>query len=152
MKKSTITLQKAFDQDRALELAESYSASYMNTSHPIHVAATDFSDNIIEDNFSDTAMRLLSGKCFFCGNGRHVRSLGPAKEVLCRRCREKKRHYQRSCQSKHQRVFLIFAASVHTLALVPTSPSCLQKSIIKVQINRVELNVLIDAGSSSLGL
>jgi hypothetical protein len=131
LENSSITLENAFYQARALELAESHSASYMNASHPIPVAATDFSDNTIEDSHSAAAAQFQSGKYFFCGNDRHVRSFCPAKEVLCRRC-GKKGHYQRVCKSRLQRIPNNPVASVHTSASVSVSPSCLQKSITKI--------------------
>lgn len=53
LENSTITLENAFDQARALELAESHSASYMNASHPMLVAAIDLPDNITKGNHSD---------------------------------------------------------------------------------------------------
>lgn len=65
---------------------------------------------------------------------------------MCRKC-GKKGHYQRVCKSKSARNPNVAAFS-NTLAAVPGVVQCLQKSIIRASVNNIQLNALIDTGSS----
>lgn len=87
----TITMEKAFDRARSLELAEMHSASYLNnTANSIPVATVEHREGKLTRNAidltpspSDTLTR--SEKCFFCGNNSYPRNSCPAKKVICRR-------------------------------------------------------------------
>ena len=91
---------------------------------------------------------IRSEKCFFCGcNLRHLRSVCPARDAICRGC-GKKGHYQKVCRSKFTRNAANSTASINTLASTTIVPRCLEKSITKVLVNGIKLNALIDTGSS----
>jgi hypothetical protein len=143
LENSTITLENAFDQARALEMAELHSASYLTPTNSAPVAAVEQEESNEVGNHSTAAVR--TGRCFFCGNDRHPRDICPAKDVVCRSC-GKKGHYQRVCKSRPARGSTNSVVSTPTLASI--TPRCLQKSFTKVEINGVELNALVDTGSS----
>lgn len=149
LEKTTITLENAVDQARALELAERHASSYLQTSNSSPVAAVkqQVQGSNVEESQSAAATSGFSGKCFFCGNDRHLRTVCPAKDTICRGC-GKRGHFQRVCKSKYSRVQTNSTVSAHTLASASTVPNCLQKSITKVIINGVELRALVDTGSS----
>lgn len=143
LENSTITLESAFDQARALEMAELHSASYLTPTNQTPVAAAELLES--NDYADDTTAAIRVRKCFFCGNDRHTRNVCPAKDVLCRSC-GKKGHYQRVCKSKPSRGYTNSIVFSPTLASIV--PHCLQKSFAKIEINGVELNALVDTGSS----
>ncbi|XP_054722967.1 uncharacterized protein LOC129232889 [Uloborus diversus] len=147
LENATITLEKAYDQARSLELAELHSASYLNTANPTPVAAVEHVQDCSEESPSITVASARPGKCFFCGNERHLRNSCPAKDATCRGC-GKKGHYQRVCKSRQARPSSNATTSAVLLASISSMPHCLQKSITKVLVNGIELNALIDTGSS----
>lgn len=143
LENTTVTLDKAFDQARALELAELHSASYTFTSESVHVASLERTEDVATENSTLAAVRTRIAKCYFCGNARHPRNLCPARDVLCRNC-QKKGHYQKVCKSTP----MDSHSTASTNVLASASSSCLKKSMTKVEINGVELDALIDTGSS----
>lgn len=147
LENTTISLNEAFDQARALELAELNSASYLATPASTLTAAAEIVENApsYEQLTAAASTWSRSGSCFFCGNNRHPRNDCPAKNAICRKC-GKKGHFQKVCKSKQH--ISGEAASAHILASLSSAPSCLQKSIITVTVNGVELQALIDTGSS----
>ncbi|KFM71742.1 hypothetical protein X975_23396, partial [Stegodyphus mimosarum] len=86
LENASISLEKAYDQARALELAEHHSASYLiSSSAP--VAAVEQCENKNEDSEQlEVVAPIRSRKCFFCGRDLHLRSICPAKDAICRRC------------------------------------------------------------------
>ncbi|XP_046407451.1 uncharacterized protein LOC124172088 [Ischnura elegans] len=147
LENTNVTLEKAHDQARSLELAELHSASYLNTADSTPVAAADHIEDSPEDTTTTSAALVRSEKCFFCGNKRHPRDSCPAKDIICRGC-GKKGHYLKVCKSRFKHSSTNSTASTSFLASAVTAPLCLQKSMTKVLINGVELNALIDTGSS----
>jgi hypothetical protein len=150
LENATITLEAAFDQARALELAEQHSASYLSPSNPTTTAAMEKHEEEIDVNLSSTAAVASSKteKCFFCENHRHPTTLCPAKEAISRWC-SKKGCCQRACKSRPNKSLQNSTAATHMLASVSAiAPHCLQRSIIKGEVNGVELNALINTGSS----
>lgn len=147
LENTTISLNNAFDQARALELAEQNSASYLTTPASTFTAAAENMEDIPSQEQLAAAASSWprSAHCFFCGNSRHSRNDCPAKNVNCRKC-GKKGHYQKVCRSKHH--VTGESASAYTLASLSSAPSCLQKSITTVVVNGVKLQALIDTGSS----
>jgi hypothetical protein len=149
LENATITLEAAFDQARALELAEPHSASYLSPSNPTTTAAVGKHEEEADKNFSSTTAAASSKteKCFFCGNHRRPRTVCPAKEAICRLC-SKKGHYQRVCKLRPNKSLQNSTAATHVLASVSAiALCCLQRFIIKGKVNGVELNTLIDTGS-----
>ena len=87
----------------------------------------------------------MNVKCFFCGYNRHPRSKCPAKDAMCNSCANKG-HFSQVCKSSSSKPT---SAALPTLAIISAaSPSCLSEAIVKVQINRLSADALIDTGSS----
>ena len=89
--------------------------------------------------------------CYFCGFRFHPHLICPAREAICRKCKEEG-HYQRVCRSKDPASSKSTTASLFS-PLLGTAfqngvPKSLRKSSIPVQINRKEAIALIDSGSS----
>ena len=87
------------------------------------------------------------GKCFFCGYKRHPRDKCPAKDATCMNC-EKKGHYARVCKSTLKGNKPTSAALYPQRKVTAAAPSNLSKAIIKVRINGLRADALIDTGSS----
>jgi hypothetical protein len=150
LENAAVNLEAAFDQARTSEFAELHSASYPSLLDPTTTAAMGKHEEEVDENLSLTTAAASSKmeKCFFCGSHRHPRILCPAKEAICSLC-IKKGHYQRVCMSRPNKSLQNPTAACHMLASVSVvAPCCLQISIVKGKGNGVELNALIDTGSS----
>ncbi|KAL1454481.1 hypothetical protein WDU94_010725 [Cyamophila willieti] len=147
LENTTLTLEEAYNQARALELAEQQSASYVNpTLHDVTACQEDFVET--------TAAAQSHKTCYFCGNSWHPRSSCPAKEAQCSTC-SKTGHYSRVCQSKastsrgtYRRNKKTSASTDVTASITAASPSSLQRSVIDITVNNVPLKALVDTGSS----
>ncbi|XP_024885915.1 uncharacterized protein LOC112463647 [Temnothorax curvispinosus] len=151
LENTTLTMEAAFDQARALELAEQHSASY---SGPLTTTVAAINDTVKPDSVTlDTTVAGVTKteRCYFCGESRHPRTSCPARNAVCRLC-SKKGHYQRVCKSKLYQPASNTTASADsagTLASVSAATlNCLKKSIVDIKINGVKLKALIDTGSS----
>lgn len=122
LENSSLTLQEAYDQARALESAQIQSSAYENqpslfstnavtasrSTHTINtpsdLEAASRSAYTIDTPFDSSqalvgaARRPASQRCFFCGYDRHLRSSCPAKNATCRSCR-KRGHYASVCKA-----------------------------------------------------
>lgn len=151
LESTTLTLNAAFNQARALEMAELQSTSYPGlpaTTTTVAAAASKNTESNLEILDETTAGLSKTEKCYFCGENRHPRTSCPAKNATCKKC-NKKGHYQRVCKSKQYNPASDATASTDTIASVSAvSPNCLKKSIVKIKVNGVELDALIDTGSS----
>ena len=103
-----LSLEEAFTQARALEQAQSQSASYET------VAVAAVNDNIDKSSLAAASLRNKSANydkhssntpqstkkdaCYFCGNNRHPRSNCPARDSECRNC-SRKGHWAKVCKS-----------------------------------------------------
>lgn len=147
LENATLTLDEAYNQARALELAEQQSASYVNPILPDVTASQDFEVN------ETTAASPSSKTCYFCGYSWHPRSSCPAREAQCTSC-SKTGHYSKVCQSKPSASRERFhrkkttASSDATASITAAAPGSLQRSVIDVTVNNVPLKALIDTGSS----
>ena len=150
LENTTITLEKAFDQARALELAELHSASYLNSQ-----TSTAAISKIHEESYeaeinapmSAAAAQNRAKKCFFCGNYFHPRSACPARNVTCRGC-GKEGHFQKVCKSRSSILSKKSSSASMHLSAASNFSSSLKRSIIKILVNGIELTALIDTGSS----
>ncbi|XP_035218980.1 uncharacterized protein LOC118192189 [Stegodyphus dumicola] len=115
LENASISLEKAYDQARALELAEHHSASYLiSSSAPVAVAEQCENKNDDSEQLAVVAP-IRSRKCFFCGRDLHLRIICPAKDPICQGC-GKNGHYQKVCKSKLLRSTTNSTAAVYTLA------------------------------------
>ncbi|XP_046844913.1 uncharacterized protein LOC124438758 [Xenia sp. Carnegie-2017] len=141
-----LDLQTAFDQARAWDLAQKSSETY--NSNPFTSAAVTASNGHDENNEEGLSERYLastsrSAKCFFCGNKQHPRSLCPAKEAICNKCK-KRGHYQRVCRSSAVVSNLTQSAYI-TLAAMGES---LLSSCIDIRLKERTVTALVDSGST----
>ena len=99
LENKTLDLKTAFDQARALEMAQMNSESYYrpNVNLPISASASIESqlprDNQIQEE-PLAPVAAVNTKCFFCGLNRHPRSKCSAKDCVCNSC-GKTGHYAR---------------------------------------------------------
>ena len=148
LENTTLTLDAAFTQARSLELAQKSSESYNQI--PLNAVSKIEHKPSIEDEPDQSVIAASKGKkCFFCGYNYHNRQQCPAKEATCNNC-GKTGHFSKVCQSK--KPSNTSASIFPTLAAVVSStkyPSCLQKTILPIEINNHTAQALIDTGSSS---
>ncbi|KMQ83171.1 hypothetical protein RF55_20731 [Lasius niger] len=96
LKNITLTMDAAFDQARALEMAEQHSASY---SGPLTTtAAAEIEPDPVTPEATVAGISKTE-RCYFCGESRHSRMSCPARNAICTLC-NKKGHYQRRCDIK----------------------------------------------------
>ena len=85
----------------------------------------------------------VNAKCFFCGYNWHPCSKCPAKDAVCNSC-GKKGHFSEVCKSSSSKL----TAALPTLTIISAaSPRCLSNAIVKVQINGLSVDALIDPGA-----
>ena len=144
LEKTSLDLQTAFDSARSLEMAEKQNLSYRTPGYVASLESKTPPSN--EINTSECATCAGTGpnkttKCFFCGNDRHSRQNCPARNAICKNC-EKKGHFQKVCLSKKQH------RGQNSAAFLAYVPSGLSKTIIKMKVNNVNTDTLIDTGST----
>ena len=155
LENKTLDLKTAFDQARALEMAQKNSESYYrpNVNLPISASASIESqlprDNQIQEE-PLAPVAAVNTKCFFCGLNRHPRSKCPAKDSVCNSC-GKTGHYARVCKSVARSSGpkgTSAAMQYPTLAAVTASSGRNLKAITDVIVNGHQAKALIDSGSS----
>ncbi|XP_018403046.1 PREDICTED: uncharacterized protein LOC108779970 [Cyphomyrmex costatus] len=82
----TLTLDAAYDQARALEMAERHSASYSGLSSTVTASSKEIIAQDSKVSEATVAGASKSGKCYFCGGNIHPRVQCPARNVECRLC------------------------------------------------------------------
>ena len=95
----TLTLEEAYTQARALDLAQKHSESYSSNQFSNAIPVTHQKPN--KDDTEDTnvigeSAATVNKKCYFCGNKFHPRSQCPAKSVECHSC-GKRGHFSKVC-------------------------------------------------------
>ncbi|XP_045130528.1 uncharacterized protein LOC123515737 [Portunus trituberculatus] len=147
LENKTLDLTTIFDQARALDSAQRNSESYSDvpSSRVISAALGDGSDDESEPS---GVMAAASSKCYFCGLRRHPRTKCPAWEAMCHKC-QKKGHFAKVCRSKGVNA-AITPTNNATLATVTSAatPSVLRSAVVQISINDMEIDGLIDSGSS----
>jgi hypothetical protein len=125
-----LDLATAFDQARALEMAQQHSNSY-SRADTTTVAALQTNDApptaLAEDAPERGNLNTASSACYFCGRSRHPRSKCPAKDATCNKC-SKTGHFSKVCRSTK----MVTAAANHTPTLATisaASPTSLAKAI-----------------------
>ena len=151
LENKTLELTAAFDQARALDVAqqslESYSVPVTAAAVPPETAAAALGvqqgDNQSPDE-SQLSAASARQKCFFCGRNRHPRNVCPARNAICLNC-SKKGHYQTVCRSP---AVSPSQNPVSHAMLSAASPGTLSKATVSVTIKGRELQALVDTGSS----
>ena len=98
-----------------------------------------------KDNDDTMASAMSKSKCFFCGDSRHIRQKCPAKDVVCHNC-GKTGHFSKVFQSKKPATAVY--PTLESITSAAIYPSCLQKTILQIEINNHSAHALIDTGSS----
>lgn len=140
LENNVLDLQTAFMNARSLEMAERQNLSY----RPSLTTASASEIKEIETEPQHGTVSALNSKCFFCGYSRHPRAKCPAKEATCKGC-GKKGHFQKACLS-NQRQSAAIQGTISVLA--SATPGCLAKSTIKLRLNGIPTEALVDTGSS----
>ena len=158
LENTTLTLEAAVDQARAMESAQQQSETYCNPGYQIN-AATEQREapqhheepkrTALPTFASDTEPQLSAAvnKCFFCGRIRHPRSLGPARNVLCNNY-DKKGHFAKVCRSSRAKTKQAIVSGL-IAAVQEKIPRNLMKAAMPIQVNGKETSALIDTGSTS---
>lgn len=155
LENKTLTLEDAFEQARALDIAHKNSQYYQPL--PIQAAAVEVSKNEVSKNDSlvtaessttSAAVQFSNQKCFFCGGKRHPRDSCPAKSVTCNKC-NKLGHFGKVCKSTKS----IVASIQPELPLQPRLASSFSgdssKVVISVTLNdNIQAKALLDTGST----
>ena len=92
LENKTLDLQAAFDQARALDMAQKTSETYNSNSLTSAVASGSLEpeeQNKVREEMSEryVASTSRTAKCFFCGNRQNARSVCPAREAICNKCK-----------------------------------------------------------------
>lgn len=151
----TLDLATMFDQARALDAAQKNSELYspsLGLSAMAAVTELKGSKSTDEDCVSNfpAISAAVNSKCFFCGYSKHPRSSCPAREAMCNKC-HKKGHFAKVCRSSQTTNSATTASAYRpTLASVVSAsiPKALLKATIKVLINGIAAESLIDSGST----
>ena len=151
LENKTLDLQTAFDQARALDIAQKSSESYKLPFLPTAASTRKLSEDKYqkgENSDGTTLASTQSPKCFFCGFDMHPRSKCPARDLTCSNC-QKKGHYKRVCRSKRQGEPATAALNRPALATVQTvAAKTLSKACVDITINDKQIKALVDSGSS----
>ena len=141
----TLTLTQAFDQARALDLAQQNSERYVQT-QIIQNPQTSYVEPVRSESTPETndpTMAAAKKKCMYCGNDYHPRYHCPARNVTCHKC-SKKGHFSKVCMSSGNP----FSAAVYTPSLTAGAPNELMHTTIEILVNGKKMKALIDSGSS----
>ena len=163
-----LDLQTAFDQARALYLAQKNSESYSSFSSTSASSTRGLPDSssevsLLQQDSSPVSQISATRKqtCYFCGNLRHARANCPARDVTCNKCK-KKGHFAKVCKSYVSSAALqestsatlqstntVTNANFPALAtLCASNLQSLSNSITKIYINGNETTALVDTGST----
>ena len=140
-----------FDQARSLDLAQKNSELYCAPPVPSFSYAASEQRVAIEEISIDRsfASAAANNKCFFCGNARHPRAKCPARDAICNKC-QKKGHFAKVCRSEPVTTVASTGMNHPTIASVTsvTGPSALSKAMCKIDLCGLEVECLIDSGST----
>ena len=163
------TLNTALTLEQALKNSEQYVRS--NVNHPTFSAKATLSNHEVgneNDNSvvastqhydGNNSFRSRNNKkaCDFCGHEKHFRPVCPARDSICSSC-GKKGHWAKVCKSSNTRGSSFNAnrkyesvanAAHHLSALSASTPSSLEKAIVRSKVNdSLVAYVLLDSGSS----
>lgn len=178
LEKETLTLSEAVQLARSLDSAQRNAEGYCpplvhgNQTTPTTTAAAAATAATVPLSSTEDTSAVASrvGACFFCGGKRHPRARCPARMSVCHKC-AKKGHFASVCRSDNggsgRRVSSTTAAAsagssdlasvqpCHHCASpmaasnpVLASASTPTSSTIPVSVNGLQVNSLVDSGSS----
>lgn len=142
LENTTLKLDEAKNQALSLESAQKHSEAYSFSQGVI---------NSIQSESKETHEDLISAatkvyKCYFCGSTkRHFRTLCPARDSTCTEC-GKRGHFSKVCLNK--RKVKASASIIPASGLLCAAPESLTKCLIKIKLNNVVADALVDTGSS----
>ena len=116
LENTTLTLDAAFTQARALDLAQKHSETYRNQPFGASISAASAHqqphsyEKSVVNGFHEQNPVVAAGsyhrdrpqQCFFCGGARHPRRECPARDKYCKKCGTKG-HFQQVCRSSGPR-------------------------------------------------
>lgn len=148
----TLELAAAFDEARALDIAQQSSDSYsvpmaaVAASEPAGVVNAPNQHDAVaaESHVNASSATHATQKCYFCGRSRHPRYVCPARDAVCMKCR-KRGHFQTVCKSSSAPPPP--AAASHAM-LSAASPGGLRKVTVTAVVSGHELQALVDTGST----
>ena len=174
LERPNLDLKEAFKIARSLELAEEQSNAY-SSSDPRFSASAAISDTLTiqgkststettPKEHSSTASTISHSKstarnqlqrCYWCGGARHNRRFCPARNDNCHKCNSPG-HWAKVCRggvrshpSKPEKAtFATTSASQLLCGTTCAAPSCLSPSLVTIEVAGMELEALIDSGSS----
>lgn len=147
LENSTLTLDQAHKQARALEMARIHNDSYQQASSSSFVNAANTNNK--KEGIQET--------CYFCGDKRHARRNCPAAGTTCLKC-NKRGHFAKVCRSTdlHQSAStnydepLVAKEDRKLSSHVVAGTSNLEKAKTQITIDGCfKANALIDTGSTS---
>lgn len=146
LESSNLSLKDAFTQARSLELAQHQSRYYQDMPL-VNFAKENVEDETINQLKKEDITAAVNTTCYFCGQRRHPRIKCPAKDAVCHQC-GKKGHFKHVCQSSHKSSIKSISSSISNDCIASIS-SCLSKALVTVELNGVNVEALVDTGSSS---
>ena len=145
-----LTLQSAVDQARALETAKQNADLYFQPLEHANAIQNSITPQI-EDKHCAAITKFSQGKCFFCGRSRHARNSCPARDAKCYGC-GKQGHWNKVCRSQKISNSRNSDSRQTSASIIPNLSaavcSSLQKSSMKVMVNNVQADALVDTGST----
>ena len=165
LENNTLTMNRAYELARSLELATKNTALYNvreqgatnSTVSTVQDMAQSLSSCHIGNHENVNAVH--SQKCYFCGHDRHPRNICPAKDAICGNC-DKKGHYAKVCKSPRKQKYKYSkqsSASIsayrppsddgYTAILGAVTPDN-AATYTEIGINNCNLKALCDTGSN----
>ncbi|XP_042234811.1 uncharacterized protein LOC121874649 [Homarus americanus] len=147
----------AFDQARALDLAQRTSEAFQPLSPVIAAASGCVEETVksphtnqqdihpVED--STLASMTTKKRCWFCGGSLHLRARCPAKDSDCSSC-GKRGHWAKVCQTEGKKQVTASISSPTLCAISAAVPHCLNCSATNLKVNGRRISGLIDLASS----